>query len=193
MLPVCSAFEKSGTTTDLAGDVLPVAGSVRAPEGLLADGDVIVDLAEKLGITLPLPDEVEAAVRALVRTAPAAPPPADLFAHPRAAGGAGELRVIAEHTIFTGGGTLAFDDRIAELRTRPRASIHPAAAAAQGIAAGDLIDVTSAGGATLRGLVVVVDPRVPDGAVALVDGIPGAPLNALGAAAVRLEKALVTA
>jgi NADH-quinone oxidoreductase subunit G len=193
VLPVCSAFEKSGTTTDLAGDVLPVVGSVRAPEGLLADGDVIVELAAKLGVALPLPGEVEARVRELVRTAPAAPAAADLTARPRAAGATGELRVIAEHTIFTGGGTLAFDARIAELRTRPRASIHPQTAVALGIGDGDPVDVVSAGGATLRELVVVVDPRVPAGAVALVDGLPTAPLNALGAAAVRLEKALVTA
>jgi NADH-quinone oxidoreductase subunit G len=193
VLPVCSAFEKSGTTTDLAGDVLPVAGSVRAPEGLLADGDVIVELAEKLGVNLPLPDEVEARVRELVRTPPAAPTAADLTAHPRVAGGAGELRVIAEHTIFTGGGTLAFDPRIAELRTRPRASIHPETANALGLAAGDPVNVTAAGGAALRELIVVVDPRVPTGAVALVDGLPGAPLNALGSAAVRLENAPVTA
>ena len=193
VLPVCSAFEKSGTTTDLAGDVLPVLGSVRSPEGLLADGDVIVELAEKLGIDLPLPDAVEARVRELVRTPPAAPAAADLIAQPRAAGGAGELRVIAEHTIFTGGGTLAFDPRIAELRTRPRASICPKTAVAIGVEAGDLVNVAAAGGATLRELVVVVDPRIPAGAVALVDGLPGAPLNALGTAAVRVEKSLVTA
>jgi len=42
--------------------------------------------------------------------------------------------------------------------------------------------------------VVVVDPRVPTGAVALVDGVAAAPLSALGTAtSVRLEKALVTA
>jgi NADH-quinone oxidoreductase subunit G len=193
VLPVCSAFEKTGTTTDLAGDVLPVAGSVRAPEGLLADGDVIVELAEKLNLSLPLPHEVEARVHELVRTPPPAPAEADLIAHPRAAGGAGELRVIAEHTIFTGGGTLAFDPRIAELRTRPRASIHPQTAAALGLADGDAVNATAGGGATLRALVVVVDPRVPAGAVALVDGIVEAPLGALGASAVRLEPALVTA
>jgi anaerobic selenocysteine-containing dehydrogenase len=180
VLPVCSAFEKSGTTTDLAGDVLPVAGSVRAPEGLLADGDVIVELAERLNVALPMPHEIEARVRELVRTPP--PEPA-----------AGELRVIAEQAIFTGGGTLAFDARIADLRARPRATVHPDTAAAHGVADGDLVDLTGTNGAVLRGLAVIVDPRVPPAAVALLDGIPAAPLNALGDSAVRLEKALVTA
>ncbi|HEX3467426.1 MAG TPA: molybdopterin-dependent oxidoreductase [Candidatus Elarobacter sp.] len=193
VLPVCSAFEKSGTTTDLAGDVLPVEGSVRAPEGLLADGDVIVDLAERLKIDLPLPDAVEARVRELVRTAPPDAPASDFAPRARASGGAGELRVIAEQTIFTGGGTLAFDPRIAELRTPARASLHPDTAAALGVGAGDSVDVTGANGAALRELIVAVDPRVPAGAVALVDGIAAAPLNALGDGAVRLEKTLVTA
>jgi len=193
VLPVCSAFEKSGTTTDLAGDVLPVAGSVRAPEGLLADGDVIVELAERLNVALPMPHEVEARVRELVRTPPPEPAAGDFVTWPRAAGAAGELRVIAEHAIFTGGGTLAFDPRIADLRPRPRATVHPDTAAAHGLADGDLVDLTGTNGAVLRGLVVIVDPRVPPAAVALLDGIPAAPLNALGDSAVRLEKALVTA
>jgi NADH-quinone oxidoreductase subunit G len=191
VLPVCSAFEKSGTTTDLAGDVLPVFGSVHAPDGLLADGDVIVELAAKLEIALPSGDAVDARVRELVRAAPTAR--ADQTVRARHAAGAGELRVITEQAIFTGGGTLAFDPRIAELRVRPRATLHPDTAAANDLFTGDIVNVSAAGGATLRDLVVVVDVRVPAGAVALVDGIPGAPLNALGDAAVRLEKALVTA
>ncbi len=193
VLPVCSAFEKSGTTTDLTGGVLPVSGSVRAPEGLLADGDIIIELAERLNVALPMPYEIEVRVRELVRTPPPEPAAGDLLARPRAAAGPGELRAIAEQTIFTGGGTLAFDPRIAELRARPRATVHPDTAAAHGIADGDLIDLTGSNGATLRGLAVAVEPRVPPGAVALLDGIPAAPLNALGNAAVRLEKTLVTA
>ena len=191
VIPVCSAFEKSGTTTDLAGDVLPVIGSVVAPGGVLADGDVIVALAEQLGVELPLPDVIEAKIRELVR---AAPPPAAGPAHVRstvkAPGGA--LRVIPETTIFTGGGTLAFDARVAELRTPARATIHPDTARALGVSDGDRV---SAGASPLlRDLVVVVDPRVPAGAVALVDGVASAPLSALdGAASVTLEKALVTA
>ncbi|HEY0382607.1 MAG TPA: molybdopterin-dependent oxidoreductase [Candidatus Elarobacter sp.] len=191
VIPVCSAFEKSGTTTDLAGDVLPVIGSVVAPEGVGADGDVIVALAQQLGVELPLPNAMEAKIRELVRTPP---PPPGAPAHVRATAKAAEgaLRVIPETTIFTGGGTLAFDARIAELRTTARATIHPDTARALGVADGDRVSVSAT--PLLRDLVVAVDPRVPPGAVALVDGIAGAPLSALGnAASVTLEKALVTA
>jgi NADH-quinone oxidoreductase subunit G len=195
VLPVCSAFEKSGTTTDLAGDVLPVVGSVRPPEGIVADGDLIVDLAERLGVELPLPDALEAKVRELV----AAPPPSErptptyVLATAPAAGGA--LRVIPQSAIFTGGGTLAFDPTIAELRARPRATLHPRTGNALGLADGDLVDVGAAtGGATLRDLTVAVDERIAENAVGLVDGLVEAPLNALGVnPAVRVEKALVTA
>jgi NADH-quinone oxidoreductase subunit G len=193
VLPVCSAFEKSGTTTDLAGDVLPVIGSVQPPEGILADGDIVVDLAERLGVALPLPGALDARVRELVRTPPprSDKPP---FVRSRAAGADGALRVIAQSAIFTGGGTLAFDTAIAELRAVPRAGVSPATARALGLADGEPVNATGPSGVTLRDLVVHVDEHVPDGAVALLDGIVGAPLNALGlAATVRLEKALVTA
>jgi anaerobic selenocysteine-containing dehydrogenase len=191
VLPVCSAFEKSGTTTDLAGDVLPVTGSVVAPDGVIADGDAFVMLADELHVALPMPDEMEKTIVRLVKTAPArqlaSPAPA-------AANADAGLRVVAETTIFTGGGTLAFDSRIAELRTVPRATLHPETALRLGVADGDLVTVSAPNGGTLRELVAVIDERVPDGAVALVDGLPLAPLNALGGApVVTLEKALVTA
>ena len=193
VLPVCSAFEKSGTTTDLAGDVLPVVGAVVPPDGVRADGDLFVDLAERLGVTLPLPDALETMVHELVRTPPAEPP-APAYVRATAAPHDGALRVIPETTIFTGGGTLAFDAAIAELRTAPRATLHPDTAAALALVDGDVVDATGANGAVLRGLALRVDERVPAGAVALVDGIVQAPLNALGASpSVRLEKALVSA
>ncbi|HEY0614338.1 MAG TPA: molybdopterin-dependent oxidoreductase, partial [Candidatus Elarobacter sp.] len=193
VLPVCSAFEKSGTTTDLAGDVLPVIGSVRAPDGVVADGDVIVDLAGRLGVELPFPDALEARVRELVRTAPAEEMPAPSYVR-AASAPEGMLRVVADASVFAGGGTLAFDPALVELRTAPRARIHPETANALGLAGGDAVDATGANGAVLRELALRIDEGVPRDAVALVDGLVAAPLNALGPApAVRLEKARVTA
>ncbi len=194
VLPVCSAFEKSGTTTDLAGDVLPVVASVRPPEGVLADGDLLVELAERLRVTLTAPDVLEATVRERVRTPPG-DPGTPVFVRSTATAPNGALRVIADAAIFTGGGTLAYDAAIAALRAQPRASVNAATARALGLAEGDRVDASAGGGAAvLHDLAVRVDERVPDGAVALLDGIVGAPLNTLGTApAVRLVKALVPA
>jgi anaerobic selenocysteine-containing dehydrogenase len=194
ILPVCSAFEKSGTTTDLAGDVLPVVASVRAPDGVVADGDVIVDLAERLGVELPFPDTLEATIRDHVRIAPAEEMPAPTYVRATAAPADGALRVIPEAAIFSGGGPLAFDTAVAELRTPPRARLHPDTARALGIVDGDLVTVTGANGAVLRSLTVRIGVHVPKDAVALVEGLVAAPLNALGPSpSVRLEKSLVTA
>jgi anaerobic selenocysteine-containing dehydrogenase len=191
ILPVCSAFEKTGTTTNLAGDIVGIAASVRAPSEVIADGDAIVLLAEALGIPLPGVAEMEAAIRAGVRTPPAFGP--DALPPAPAAVAAGVVRVIRETTIFTGGGTLAHDRSIAALLTVPRATLHPETARALALNADDVVSVRGERGA-LDGLVVAIDPRVPAGAVALVDGIATAPLNALGTAeSVQLAKALVPA
>jgi len=189
ILPVCSALEKSGTTTDLAGDVLPVIASVRAPEGVLADGDVVIDLAERLGVTLPLPDALEATIREKLREATPAP---DAHPAPEApAPAAGALRVMADAPIFSGGGTLAFDPTAQALRPAPRARLHPEAAAALGVRDGDVVAASAPNGASLRDLAVVIDDKLPRDAVALLDAHPAAPLNALGGAAkVTLEAAV---
>ena len=193
VFPVCSAFEKSGTTTDLAGDVLPVMGSVRAPDGVLADGDLIVMLADALGVALPDVTNLEQRLREQVRSAP--PPAPDRTPGPsRPDVVAGALRLVPEKTIFTGGGTLAFDARLGELRTRPRATVHPATARARGMTGGERVTIAAPGGASLSGLELIVDERVPEGALAVLEGNPDAPLGALGnAVSVTLEKAAVNA
>ena len=181
VLPACSAFEKSGTTTNLAGDVLPVNAGVPAPGEAWADGDMLVALAEAMRVTLPAPDEIEQRIRVLVSQPPAIP--AVVPAAPDAPGAMVEresLRVIVERSIFTGGGTLAHDVQLAHLRTPARATVHPSTGSAFGVAPGDGIDVLGYGGVTLEGVTVVFDERVPAGAIVLVDGIPAAPLNALG-------------
>jgi anaerobic selenocysteine-containing dehydrogenase len=108
---------------------------------------------------------------------------------PRAMVGADTLRVISGATIFTGGGTMAHDTSLRELRTPPCATIHPQTAATMKLASGDAIDVAGPEGGRLEGLTVVLDANVPQGAAVLVDGIPGAPLNILrGALSVHVTK-----
>jgi NADH-quinone oxidoreductase subunit G len=183
VLPACSAFEKSGTTTNLAGDVLPVTAGVPAPGEAWADGDMLVELAEAVGVELPAPDEIEGRIRVLISQVPVIPPmPAIEAVVPRAMVGRDTLRVIAGSTIFTGGGTMAHGPRLWERRTRACATIHPQTAATMQLVAGDAIDVAGPEGGRLEGLTVALDENVPEGAAVLVDGVPEAPLNALGGA-----------
>jgi NADH-quinone oxidoreductase subunit G len=191
VLPACSAFEKTGTTTNLAADVLPVEAGVPAPGEAWADGDMLVALAEALGIALPSHDEIEARIRVLVSEAPPIGPLPAVDSIGRAMVERDALRVIVESTMFTGGGTLAHDAQLGELRTPPRATIHPQTAAqmTNPLARGDVINITAPGGLRLDGLTVAFDENVPAGAVVLVDGIPAAPLNALrGAPGVTVVK-----
>jgi NADH-quinone oxidoreductase subunit G len=183
VLPACSAFEKSGSTTNLAGDVLPVVAGVPAPGEAWADGDMLVALAEALGVALPAPNEIEQRIRVLVSQVPALPPMAATGVDaPGAMVERESLRVIIESTIFTGGGTLAHDMSVDHLRTAARATVNPQTGAAFGVGPGDGIDLLGYGGVTLPGLTVAFDERVPAGAIVLVDGIPAAPVNALGGA-----------
>jgi NADH-quinone oxidoreductase subunit G len=177
VLPVCSAFEKSGTTTGLCGEILPVHAAVEAPDNLPADGDLLVMLADALGIALPNVDDLERAVRAAVK-ADGLPP--DVAPNPVAPPVGDGLKLIRESAIFAGGGTLAFNDAIAHLRTAQRATVNPATARKLGIAEGAKVRISAPGSATVSNVPLLVNTRVPEGAVALVDGLGAAPLNLLG-------------
>ena len=179
VLPACGAFEKTGSTTNLAGDVLPVTAGVPSPVATLADGDMLVALAGALGVELPLPDAIEAHVRASVGAAPPLPPLPQPDATPQSIATGETLRVIVESSVFTGGGTLAHDERLAHLRILPRAVMHPATAARFELTDGDSIDVAGPEQTRLDGLTVILDQRIADGAVALLTGVPDAPLGAL--------------
>jgi NADH-quinone oxidoreductase subunit G len=173
ILPACAPFEKSGTTTDLAGNVRPVIASVPSPDGTLADGDMLVALADAVGVALPVPAEIERRIHELVAATPALP-----NLTPAPAPSAGSLRALIEATIFSGAGTVAHDARVAELQATPRARFHPRTAAEHGLAEGDLIDL-GAGEGRLAGLCVVLDAQLAPGVIALVAGLANANVNLL--------------
>jgi NADH-quinone oxidoreductase subunit G len=187
VLPARGPFEKDGTTTNVAGDALPVnaAMSLDAPAGVLSDLEILIGLAEKLRISLPTVEDVDAAV--LQRLAH----PDESFtfgdarfgtasAAPNAVQGA--FRVVAQTRIFAGGGTSAHDDRLPELRPLPEAAFAPEDAAELGVTTGDYIDLESEG-RVMHDLLVEVRKGMPRGVVALIDGLPDDPANLFGAAA----------
>ncbi len=113
VLPAKGAFERSGTTTSFAGDVLSLKASLQAPDGVLADLEMLVGLARALRIELPSREEVAAAV-------------AQRAAH-AAEFGFGDARYGKSYAeeeaqprrLFSGGGTCAHDERIAALLEVP--------------------------------------------------------------------------
>ncbi len=108
MLPAKGAFEKSGTTINLCGELLPANASLAPPVGTLSDLEMIVGLAQQFDVTLPTIEAVDAAV-----IEAAAHPPTGLIAN---VGRDGEPS--ATRRLWDGGGTSAHDDRIAHLRQR---------------------------------------------------------------------------
>ncbi|HTX60020.1 MAG TPA: molybdopterin-dependent oxidoreductase [Verrucomicrobiae bacterium] len=111
VLPAKGALEKHGTTLNLAGDLLPVNASLQAPAGVLSDLEMLIGLAQALGVALPSAEEVERAVIA----AAAASAPFD-FGDDRFRTQGGRA-VPSAASIFGGDGTSAHDPRIASLRS----------------------------------------------------------------------------
>jgi predicted molibdopterin-dependent oxidoreductase YjgC len=117
VLPAAGAFEKSGTTTNLAGDLLPVNLSLDAPDFARSDLDIVRGLAEQLGVALPFEEELHSAVVAAVAAA------CDFtfgdqrleFARDGIAGGTPPANGAAR--ILSGGGTWLHDPWVAGLRS----------------------------------------------------------------------------
>jgi NADH-quinone oxidoreductase subunit G len=171
VLPARAFLEKSGHVYDLAGDVLPVHSAHGAPDGTLADGEMLVALAAELGLDVPAPGALLA-----LATAPAARG-ALVFEETPAAPSGGPLRLAIATDIFAGGGTVWFDERLAELRPEPSAAFAPETAASYGVREGERVDLV-AGDRTLRDLVARLRDDVPPETVVVIDGLPAAPANA---------------
>ncbi len=117
VLPAKGAFEKNGTTIDLAGDLLPVNQSLDAPAGTLSDLEMLIGLAQQLDIALPTSEALERAVVEAAVKAGVSSLDSGRFA-PDARddkGGASAGSARPTH-LFAGGGTSAHDERIAALR-----------------------------------------------------------------------------
>ncbi len=113
VLPAAGALEKSGTTMNVAGDLLPLNAALAAADFVRSDLEIVAGLAEQLEVSLPSGSEIEGAV-----IAAAAKERNDVtFGDARydtpggqSAGGG------AEQSILSGGGTWQHDPWIAGMR-----------------------------------------------------------------------------
>jgi len=112
VLPAKGAFEKHGTTLNLAGDLLPVNASLAAPDSVRSDYEMLAGLAEQLGLSIPADDQLH---RIVVKLAASAPPDFALgderFVIRQAQGDK-----VLRDTIMSGGGTWQHDPRLASMR-----------------------------------------------------------------------------
>jgi NADH-quinone oxidoreductase subunit G len=192
VLPAKGPFEKTGTTTNMAGDILPVnaAQSLESPPEAFTDLEMLIGLATQLGVKLPSAEDVDREV--ISRSARSGDSFAfgdERFARIHASSRAqaddgSPFRVVVQTRIFAGGGTGAHDGRIESLRPLPEAAISAADAERLGLKTGDYVDLASDDGRTMHDLLVEIRPQMPRGTVALIGGLPDDPANCFGENAV---------
>ena len=158
---------------------------------MLSDLEILIGLGRKLGIELPSVEDVDAAVVKQLAAAPdftfgderyvlrQAQHDTVTLSPSKGHDDDDGLRVALQTNIFAGGGTSAHDDRIVELRMLPEAAVSAAQAEKLGITTCDYIDIES-DGRTMHDLLVEVRAGMPDGVIALVDGLPDDPANLFG-------------
>ena len=185
VLPVKAGFEKMGTTTNLAGDALPVnaAHSLESPPNALGDLEILIGLAEKLGVALPAIEELDAAVITRLATTPQFTFGDDRFARVAVQAPAampdGALRVVVQTSIFAGGGTSAHDERLSDLCPLPQAAVSAGAAERLNVRTGDYVDLL-ADECEMHDVLVEVRAGLPDEVIALIGGLPDDPANVFG-------------
>jgi NADH-quinone oxidoreductase subunit G len=113
ILPAKGAFEKSGTTIGLGGDLLPVNASLQAPEFVRSDLEMLGGFADQMDVRLPSTEELH---RTIVRHVAKAAPDFTFgdarFALPESRGGDDGNAA----PILSGGGTWQYDSRTAGMR-----------------------------------------------------------------------------
>ena len=183
ILPAKAAYEKNGTTTNVAGELRPLAAAVSAPGEALADGEMIVKLAQALGVALPSAEQVAERAAAAVQADASGVEFGDSLVCggtelPGAVGEKSRLRVVVAPNIFAGGGTLAHDVPASGLRAVPRLTLAAGDAARLELEDGDLVDIAGYRGSAAD-LEVAVGRHVLDGQVVIIGGLPDAPANVM--------------
>jgi len=108
VLPAAGAFEKSGTTLALGGNLLPVNQSLNPPDFVRTDLAMLCGLADQLGVDVPSPESIHASV--VERVAKAS---GGTFGDARYRAGGNGARA---SVILSGGGTWQHDPWLAGMK-----------------------------------------------------------------------------
>ncbi|MFY9710133.1 MAG: molybdopterin-dependent oxidoreductase [Candidatus Cybelea sp.] len=113
ILPAAGALEKSGTTMNVGGDLLPLNAALAVADFVRSDLEIVAGLAEQLEVSLPSGEEIEGAVIAAAAKERNDVTFGDARYETRVRGSAGAG---AEQNILSGGGTWQHDPWIAGMR-----------------------------------------------------------------------------
>ncbi len=170
VLPVLSAYERTGTITNWEGRAQPVAPG-ESPAGLAnADHEILAQISQALGVSFP---STRDAVRKQMRhAAPAKPGPARAVSVPKVVAAPTGARLLAYPLLLDDGTMMAGADELRATAPPAVIEIHPSA----GIANGAQVRVSSSAG-VITGTAKVTDAVAP-GAVFVPLRAPG--LDATG-------------
>jgi NADH-quinone oxidoreductase subunit G len=112
VLPAKGAFEKNGTTINVAGDLLPVNASLAAPDFVRSDLEILLGLSDQLGVSVPPADELHGTIVAHVAKAT----PEFNFGDARFGSDARTTPNGDARPILSGGGTWQYDPLLSGLR-----------------------------------------------------------------------------
>jgi NADH dehydrogenase/NADH:ubiquinone oxidoreductase subunit G len=114
VLPAKGAFEKSGTTMNAGGDLLPVNASLSAPPFVRSDLEMLLALAEELDVSVPDSEELH---RAVVANAAKTPTDFTLGDARFDSKSAAPSKAREAEAILSGGGTWLHDPWIKGMRS----------------------------------------------------------------------------
>jgi NADH-quinone oxidoreductase subunit G len=184
ILPAATLSEKSGTYTTLDGVVQSVKAAKKAEGAAQPDGDILVALAQALGVKLsgsPAQTAQEAArvVGKLEEGAILNGAPITLLPQATEVTIPEGLLLVPVDRLYAGGSTARFDGEFNHVQPKPVARFNPADAAKLGLKSGEAVALM-ANGEQLN-LTVEVDKKVVAGTVQAIKGLVSAPVNALTA------------
>ncbi|TAM61072.1 2Fe-2S iron-sulfur cluster binding domain-containing protein [bacterium] len=184
VLPVKAAFEKTGSTTTMDGEVKQLAISCAPQAGEpLTDREVLALLGDAMGLQMPSDSELEqlaaaAAAPELARAFSFTSPVLARTVRPAATPAQGAFTVHSVPRLYAGGGTSAHDTAFEPLRPHPTAYLHPGDVEELGLEDGDTVTVRNGLGA-VDGLTVVTSKKVARGSIGVIAELPEAPVNVL--------------